>query len=66
MDDRLVDRDAFLIGGTWATPSGTERQGVISPSSEEVIGHVPVATGEDIDRAVAAARPRSTRARGPA
>ncbi len=56
MDDRLLNRDGFLIDGVWTTPAGSERLGVISPSTEEVIGHVPMATADDIDRAVAAAR----------
>ncbi|ONH30887.1 aldehyde dehydrogenase [Pseudofrankia asymbiotica] len=49
-------RDAFFIDGGWAAPSGPDRFGVISPSSEDVVGEVPLATGGDIDRAVAAAR----------
>ena len=56
MDDRLMYRRQFFIGGGWADPVGDERLPVISPSSEEVVGEVPLATPADIDRAVAAAR----------
>ena len=49
-------RRQFFIGGTWADPSGGDRLGVVSPSTEEVVGEVPVATTADIDRAVRAAR----------
>lgn len=49
-------RDAFFIGGAWTTPAGGERFDVISPSTESVVGAVPLATDPDIDRAVAAAR----------
>jgi acyl-CoA reductase-like NAD-dependent aldehyde dehydrogenase len=56
MDDRLMYRREFFIGGSWVAPSGGDRLGVVSPSTEEVVGEVPTATTADIDRAVAAAR----------
>jgi aldehyde dehydrogenase (NAD+) len=56
MDERLLYRDSFFIGGEWHKPAGSERLGVISPSTEEVVGEVPVAVDEDMDRAVEAAR----------
>jgi acyl-CoA reductase-like NAD-dependent aldehyde dehydrogenase len=56
VDDRLMYRRELFIGGTWAAPVSTERFGVVSPSTEEVVGEVPLATTEDIDRAVGAAR----------
>lgn len=37
-------------------PAGSDRQDVISPATEESVGHVPVATPADIDAAVDAAR----------
>jgi hypothetical protein len=40
------------VGGA----TGCEVFGVVSPSTEQVVGEVPVATTADIDRAVAAAR----------
>jgi acyl-CoA reductase-like NAD-dependent aldehyde dehydrogenase len=48
-------RESFYIDGEWAAPAGSERQDVISPSTEAVVGSVPVATNADIDAAVAAA-----------
>jgi aldehyde dehydrogenase (NAD+) len=48
--------DKFFIGGKWVDPAGTETLDVISPSTEEAIGRVPVATEADVDHAVAAAR----------
>ncbi|MET0287495.1 MAG: aldehyde dehydrogenase [Polyangiales bacterium] len=56
MEDRLLRRRAFFIGGEWIAAAGGERFMVVSPSSEEVIGEVPLATSVDIDRAVEAAR----------
>ncbi|WP_223273237.1 aldehyde dehydrogenase [Nocardia cerradoensis] len=49
-------RREFYVGGTWVPPAGDERFAVISPSTEEAVGEVPVARTADIDRAVAAAR----------
>ena len=49
-------RDKLYIGGDWVEPSGAERIEVVNPATEEVIGHVPSGTTEDVDRAVAAAR----------
>jgi acyl-CoA reductase-like NAD-dependent aldehyde dehydrogenase len=52
----LLHRDDFFIGGRWATPAGTDRTPVVSPATEEVVGHVPTATTADVDLAVTAAR----------
>ena len=56
MDDRLLHRPELFIGGEWVPPTSPYRFGVVSPSTEEVVGEVPLAQPEDIDRAVAAAR----------
>jgi aldehyde dehydrogenase (NAD+) len=56
MDDRLMYRRELYIGGEWVRPAGTEVFRVVSPSTEEVVGEVPLATVADIDRAVEAAR----------
>jgi acyl-CoA reductase-like NAD-dependent aldehyde dehydrogenase len=56
VEDRLMYRREFFIGGGWAAPAGDGRLNVVSPSTEEVVGQVPVATPADVDRAVAAAR----------
>ncbi|SEG83910.1 Acyl-CoA reductase [Thermomonospora echinospora] len=56
MDDRLMHRREFFIGGAWTAPAGGDLLDVVSPSTEEVVGEVPVATAADVDRAVTAAR----------
>jgi acyl-CoA reductase-like NAD-dependent aldehyde dehydrogenase len=55
VDAQLLDRRAFFIGGGWVAPAATERFGVVSPSTEEVVGHAPLAEAADIGRAVEAA-----------
>ncbi|MFJ6805769.1 aldehyde dehydrogenase [Streptomyces anulatus] len=55
MTDILEHRTLF-IGGRWAEPAGSETIDVVSPVTEQVVGRVPHATPEDVDRAVAAAR----------
>ncbi|MEU4094270.1 aldehyde dehydrogenase [Streptomyces sp. NPDC026673] len=49
-------RQGFYIGGRWESPSGTRRAPIISPSTEEVLMHVPLADVRDVDHAVTAAR----------
>jgi betaine-aldehyde dehydrogenase len=53
---RLYERDHFLIGGRRPRPSGREELAVVSPSTEEPVGRVPLAAEADVDAAVAAAR----------
>jgi betaine-aldehyde dehydrogenase len=48
--------DKFFIGGEWVEPAGSDTLKVLSPTTEEVIGSVPVATNADMDKAVEAAR----------
>ena len=55
MGSSLLHRDAFYIGGAWVAPCGEETLTVVSPSTEEAVGSVPVATPADVDRAVDAA-----------
>jgi acyl-CoA reductase-like NAD-dependent aldehyde dehydrogenase len=56
VDDRLMYRRELFIGGAWEASAGGERFGVVSPSTEEVVGEVTLASTADADRAVAAAR----------
>jgi aldehyde dehydrogenase (NAD+) len=49
-------RDRLFIGGDWVEPAGDGVIEVVSPHSEEVVGRVPDASPEDVERAVAAAR----------
>jgi aldehyde dehydrogenase (NAD+) len=53
----MYDRKEHFIGGNWhAASSDGDLIEVISPSTEEVVGRVPVAGQAEIDLAVAAAR----------
>jgi aldehyde dehydrogenase (NAD+) len=51
-----LSRDKLHIGGAWVTPASSATIAVENPATEEVLGHVPAGTAEDVDRAVAAAR----------
>ncbi|WKK22188.1 aldehyde dehydrogenase [Streptomyces olivoreticuli] len=53
---QFTEHARIFIGGTWADPAGTDTIDVVSPHTETVIGRVPHASREDVDRAVAAAR----------
>ena len=46
----------FYVNGKWVKPAGTGTIDVINSTTEEVMGHVPEGTAEDINTAVAAAR----------
>ena len=48
--------DELFIGGAWVAGSGGERLEVRSPATLDLVGEVPLATTDDLDRAVAAAR----------
>jgi aldehyde dehydrogenase (NAD+) len=52
----VFDRKEHFIGGSWRTATGGDLLEVISPSTEEVVGRVPVAGPAEIDEAVASAR----------
>src|SRR3954452_5175075 len=54
--DTLTARAELYIGGEWTAPSGSDTIDVINASTEEVMGHIPRGTPEDVDKAVAAAR----------
>jgi succinate-semialdehyde dehydrogenase/glutarate-semialdehyde dehydrogenase len=46
---------SMYIDGSWTPGSGTRREPIINPATEEVIGQVPLAERADLDRALAAA-----------
>ncbi|HKT01857.1 MAG TPA: aldehyde dehydrogenase [Rugosimonospora sp.] len=46
----------LYVGGRWVPPASDRRIEVVSPHSEQPIGHTPEATEQDVDRAVEAAR----------
>lgn len=52
----MHDYDKLYINGQWTAPGDRSFIPVIGAASEEVIGRVPAATVQDVDRAVAAAR----------
>jgi aldehyde dehydrogenase (NAD+) len=51
-----MTRDKLYLGGAWVAPASADTIAVENPATEEVLGHVPAGTAEDVDRAVAAAR----------
>jgi aldehyde dehydrogenase (NAD+) len=48
--------DSFFIGGAWVPAHGRASIPVVNPATEEQIASAPAGEGEDVDRAVAAAR----------
>ena len=50
------ERNKLFIDGEWADPRGAGTIEVINPATEQVIGHVPEASADDVDHAVRAAR----------
>ncbi|MGW7368143.1 aldehyde dehydrogenase family protein [Streptomyces sp. NPDC054841] len=48
--------DGMYIGGTWQPAAGADTIAVVNPADEQVIGHVPAGTAQDVDTAVRAAR----------
>ena len=49
-------RDRIYVDGAWVPSTGTGTLPVTNPFTEEVIGHVPEGTVEDVDKAAQAAR----------
>src|SRR5438874_6850480 len=49
-------RDKLYIDGAWVPSSRSETMDVINSSTEEVMGRVPEATADDVDKAVQAAK----------
>jgi aldehyde dehydrogenase (NAD+) len=52
----MFERTDHFIAGRWVDANGSETIDVISPSTEQLVGRVPVALPEEIDAAIAAAR----------
>jgi malonate-semialdehyde dehydrogenase (acetylating)/methylmalonate-semialdehyde dehydrogenase len=44
------------INGQWVDSLGTEKVEIINPATESVLGHCPLGTSEDVNRAVSAAK----------
>ena len=52
----LIEYKSLHIDGEWVIPSGAEHLDVWSPSTEELVGRVPVAGPRELDSAIEAAR----------
>ncbi|HKP61912.1 MAG TPA: aldehyde dehydrogenase family protein [Polyangiales bacterium] len=52
----MYDCKKFYIDGAWVAAQGRGSLDIINPATEEVIGQVALGTGEDVDKAVQAAR----------
>ncbi|MFL6136485.1 MAG: aldehyde dehydrogenase family protein [Frankiaceae bacterium] len=52
----MHDHDTIYVDGAWVPSAGAGRIEVVDPRTEEVVGHVPDGTAEDVDAAVRAAR----------
>lgn len=48
--------DSLYIGGQWVSVPKDQREAVINPATEDLIGHAPVGSVADADAAVSAAR----------
>jgi acyl-CoA reductase-like NAD-dependent aldehyde dehydrogenase len=53
--EKVQAREKLYIGGEWVSPAETDLIEVHNPATEQVIGHVPAGTPQDVDRAVTAA-----------
>ena len=49
-------REQLYIDGKWVQPMGKGSIDVFNPSTEEIIGKIPVGSAKDIDKAASAAR----------
>jgi betaine-aldehyde dehydrogenase len=52
----VIIRDKLYVNGQWVEPAGSGTLDVTNSTTEEVMGRIPEAAPEDVDRAVAAAR----------
>jgi aldehyde dehydrogenase (NAD+) len=52
----VIIHDDLFIGGSWQRARSTEYHTVVSPSTEEAVGRVPLGSTMDVDGAVSAAR----------
>ncbi|KVZ28730.1 hypothetical protein WL14_04740 [Burkholderia cepacia] len=48
--------DRFFIDGDWVLPDGSDRFAVVSPSTEDTLGEIPLGSARDADRALQATR----------
>ena len=57
----MADTYQMFIGGKWVNSASGETRSIASPATGEVLAEVQEGSAEDVDRAVGAAGPRSTR-----
>lgn len=48
--------DSFYIDGSWVPGSSKTRKDIVSPSTEEVVASVPLATSDEMEMAIATAK----------
>src|SRR5260221_207551 len=56
MEFAMNDCRMFYVDGKWVSPATSRDFPVINPATEESIATISLGSGEDVDRAVAAAR----------
>jgi aldehyde dehydrogenase (NAD+) len=52
----VIERDKVYIDGAWVPSTGKGTIDVVNSTTEEVMGHIPAGTADDVDKAVQAAR----------
>jgi aldehyde dehydrogenase (NAD+) len=52
----MTNQMNFYIGGEWVEPGEREHLDVINPATEEAVATISLGTGDDVDKAVIAAR----------
>lgn len=52
----MYNHDKIFIDGAWVASTGKGSIDVVNPATEEIIGHIPNGSAEDVDKAARAAR----------
>ncbi len=52
----MYNHDKIFIDGAWVASAGKGKIDVVNPATEEIIGHIPNGSAEDVDKAAKAAR----------
>tara|TARA_B100000003_G_scaffold67830_1_gene60721 strand:- start:2733 stop:4151 length:1419 start_codon:yes stop_codon:yes gene_type:complete len=52
----MHEREELYIGGKWISPNGEGKIEVLNPTTEEIIGSVPIGNSVDLDLAINSAR----------
>ncbi|XP_077237898.1 aminoaldehyde dehydrogenase 2, peroxisomal-like [Tasmannia lanceolata] len=60
----IVPSRRLYINGEWTEPIRKNRIPIINPATEQIIGHIPAGTSEDVELAVEAARKALSRNKG--